>query len=296
MAFAGARNAHDCHSLKTSHRRTSSDTTKAIDNIRNNAGIVLDKPLHVQFATLDKRRKTFEKWPSECGQDPQRLAEAGFFCEGGDDCVTCFHCSLSLKDWSRDEDPWKVHAQLFPYCAHIRQCKGDHYVLELLGWTVNHKTALELAISRNKTAYEAVKFIYTDEDIIRKALKYLLRNDDKKLFLAVELAQTVEDIMSGGITETRGEEDKDLSPQARNDYTDGAGDVSEDDLLALEAENRTLKDNMACKICFDGVACVITLPCGHMASCPQCISAITVCPLCRSGIQGTIRAKLGTCL
>ncbi|XP_052816451.1 baculoviral IAP repeat-containing protein 7-B-like [Mya arenaria] len=60
---------------------------------------------------------------------------------------------------------------------------------------------------------------------------------------------------------------------------------------ALE-ENQRLKENMLCKICFDDIACIIVLSCGHMASCSQCISALRNCPICRSEVKGTVRATL----
>lgn len=64
--------------------------------------------------------------------------------------------------------------------------------------------------------------------------------------------------------------------------------ISEEHIL-LE-ENRQLRDQMTCKICMDKDACIVFLPCGHMVSCVECAHALRKCAVCRTLIQGTVKA------
>ena len=58
----------------------------------------------------------------------------------------------------------------------------------------------------------------------------------------------------------------------------------------LKLENESLKEALRCKICLNAEACIITVPCGHMITCPQCVGPLEKCNLCSAPIQGTIRA------
>jgi hypothetical protein len=62
-----------------------------------------------------------------------------------------------------------------------------------------------------------------------------------------------------------------------------------EELVRLQAENSQLKEHMMCKICMDGKADVILIPCGHMVSCAQCAPVLSECPMCRQTIKGTIK-------
>ncbi|XP_045198926.1 E3 ubiquitin-protein ligase MYLIP-A-like isoform X3 [Mercenaria mercenaria] len=58
----------------------------------------------------------------------------------------------------------------------------------------------------------------------------------------------------------------------------------------LLAENRNLKDRMACKICMDKDACIVFIPCGHMVSCIECAQRQRTYAVCRAEIKETVRA------
>uniref|UniRef100_A0A1L8DJN5 Putative apoptosis 2 inhibitor n=1 Tax=Nyssomyia neivai TaxID=330878 RepID=A0A1L8DJN5_9DIPT len=64
------------------------------------------------------------------------------------------------------------------------------------------------------------------------------------------------------------------------------------DPQTLEEENRKLKDARLCKICMDEEISIVFLPCAHLASCGQCASGVTHCPLCRAAINGRVRIFL----
>ncbi|CAM9638996.1 unnamed protein product [Laminaria digitata] len=40
-----------------------------------------------------------------------------------------------------------------------------------------------------------------------------------------------------------------------------------------------------CCVCFRRRARVVTFPCMHMATCPQCSGSLAACPLCRTSIS-----------
>lgn len=273
---------------KTSEEWPEGKKMEAITNISNNMGIILDKPKMEQYATLGSRKQTFCD-VGGTGFEIHQWAEAGFlFVKTTGKCV-CFHCSISVEP-IENEDPWKIHVTLFPYCAHVRHCKGDKFVLELLageqsgtGEGSDTDSTVERAFERNKLAIDAVREMYKDESLVRHGVEFILYSKAKLTFSGYELAMVIEELSDGETQEGKSGDEK--------------GQTQPDDpyeLKELEEENERLLDTIKCKICFDGLACIIILPCGHMPSCPQCISALRHCPLCRKDVNGTVRALFAT--
>lgn len=54
----------------------------------------------------------------------------------------------------------------------------------------------------------------------------------------------------------------------------------------------TSQTALLCKICYEHELSVLFSPCGHVATCGRCASAITQCVICRADIIGTTRAIL----
>ncbi|KAF4527964.1 hypothetical protein B566_EDAN017295 [Ephemera danica] len=48
----------------------------------------------------------------------------------------------------------------------------------------------------------------------------------------------------------------------------------------------------ACKVCFLKELGIVFLPCGHMATCPDCAPQLRSCPICRTVASAYIRAYL----
>lgn len=44
-----------------------------------------------------------------------------------------------------------------------------------------------------------------------------------------------------------------------------------------------------CCICLDGARTHMTIPCGHLAYCDKCIYKISICSICRTGIEKIIK-------
>lgn len=253
------------------------------EKLKKNVGIVLDKPMHPEFAVLNARLRTFKNWPSFCPVRPEILSECGFIYEGVKDRVKCFHCSTEIENWSADMDPWITHALKFGFCAHVRQCKGDDFILRIHGEAVtevNCTNNVDLSVEKNKDAIEAAKSIFAiDDDQVRTAVKVFL-DRNISVFSGTELVNMIE----------RLEDIESASTPAPVTDPDTQYEVLSIDALAEEVKR--LKSTYLCKVCFEGYANMVIIPCGHLCSCWQCISALKNCPICREERQGTVRATL----
>lgn len=85
-------------------------------------------PKEPRFSSLDARLRSFSEWTRGDIQHPEDLAQAGFYYQGSDDQVRCFHCNGGLRYWMVDDDPWFEHARWFPSCQFVHLVKGLGYV------------------------------------------------------------------------------------------------------------------------------------------------------------------------
>lgn len=85
-------------------------------------------PYAPQFSSLDSRVRSFENWTTGHIQDPERLAQAGFYYLGRADEVHCFYCDGGLRFWLADDDPWFEHARCFPKCQFVQLVKGQLFI------------------------------------------------------------------------------------------------------------------------------------------------------------------------
>jgi hypothetical protein len=70
---------------------------------------LLPWPSRVDFASFEKRLKSFEKWSLQLDPAGKKLAETGFFyTKEGDECVP-FCCGLLANKWRKGDDPWDKH-------------------------------------------------------------------------------------------------------------------------------------------------------------------------------------------
>ncbi|XP_045165486.2 baculoviral IAP repeat-containing protein 3-like [Mercenaria mercenaria] len=259
-------------------------------------GILIGKPKYRQYCTTESRIKSFEKWPEGKTQDTKQLAEAGFAYAGVDDSVRCFYCSIGLRDWPDGACPWEQHVLASQECGYVIHCKGKAYIRKILGESYQDpdEDAVKEAMQRNAEAVFAVREFCEDEKLIKRAIKSLIKHNIQKQNIqkqisAVELVKTIQQIEEGNKKQTDTTEQVPEDKEPDDIETDGEASESEED---IEETNRKLKDPVTCKICFNAIACIITLPCGHMVSCSQCISALTKCAVCRAKIERKVRALM----
>ena len=55
--------------------------------------------------------------------------------------------------------------------------------------------------------------------------------------------------------------------------------------VSLEERMKLFEDQRQCKICFNAVADVVFVPCGHLCSCISCAESLRKCPICRVKIE-----------
>ena len=73
------------------------------------------------YDSYNTRLSSFSKWSEEkTGQNPVELAKAGFVYVGTGDYTRCFYCSVKLKNWESDNEPWKEHEKWSPDCPFLK--------------------------------------------------------------------------------------------------------------------------------------------------------------------------------
>ncbi|XP_055353925.1 E3 ubiquitin-protein ligase XIAP-like [Paramacrobiotus metropolitanus] len=77
------------------------------------------------------RFATYAEWPANKQQHPRDMAAAGFYYEGKDDRVRCFHCGGALHAWEKDDVPWEEHAWTYPKCPYLIQTKGLAFISDI---------------------------------------------------------------------------------------------------------------------------------------------------------------------
>ncbi|XP_060582554.1 uncharacterized protein LOC132738945, partial [Ruditapes philippinarum] len=297
---------HDKVSPSMNNNKRRSSTQRLNEKQRSKCislGITFFKPKHRQYCTLDSRLKSYENenWIKDKTPGVKELAEAGLAYTGVADSVSCYYCNIGLQNWPKDACPWEQHVVASPDCAHVAQCKGKAYVRKILGEndqdsdfevddSKDFVDTVEEAIKRNGAAVTAAKKYHTNEQIINKAVKSLINSSALKPFNAVELIAAIEEVEKESKKRKQSEQLANNS-QAKSEDVETDGDTSESDEEDEEL-NRRLKKSLTCKICFNAVISIITLPCGHMISCSQCIPPLTRCAVCRADIKGTVRALM----
>ncbi|XP_059481873.1 baculoviral IAP repeat-containing protein 3-like isoform X1 [Neocloeon triangulifer] len=89
-------------------------------------------PRHPERSLILKRMESFKNWPKGLSQTPDVLAKAGFFYTGCGDRVICFQCSLGLKDWAQDDEPFTEHAKWNQGCQYLIMQKGSDFIQQML--------------------------------------------------------------------------------------------------------------------------------------------------------------------
>ena len=70
-------------------------------------------PFNLMMAPIQKRAITFEnKWPNQLKQRPLQMIESGFYYTGCGDCVTCFHCGITLRNWEHADNVDMEHKNI----------------------------------------------------------------------------------------------------------------------------------------------------------------------------------------
>lgn len=80
-------------------------------------------PIFSELAMIEKRLKTFNRWPKDKIQTPLELSRAGFFLSSKNDRVICFYCGGGLSNWEQSDEPWEQHLLWYGNCGFLRTKK-----------------------------------------------------------------------------------------------------------------------------------------------------------------------------
>ena len=70
------------------------------------------------YMSREQRLKSFLCWPYQ-KSSASKLVDAGFFFTKKEDCVECYWCSTSLKNWQMYDDPIERHLNANPGCMFL---------------------------------------------------------------------------------------------------------------------------------------------------------------------------------
>ncbi|WAR08056.1 BIRC8-like protein [Mya arenaria] len=230
---------------------------------------------------------------------------------GVGDSVRCYHCGGGLRNWEPGDDPMKEHAKWYPSCQHVIITKGKTYIhsveacenpeqksarrrhasITCLCKKEDKPSSLDDSGSEQQQQQQATqaaaKFGYSEENIKIAAYKFRERYGASSKFKESDLVSILMEKEDDPDLALNANVFESCAPNTPSDDTE----VEVDDLQSLMLENERLKDLLNCKICLDRRANIVYLPCGHIFSCPQCSRALDRCPICRSAINGLVKAK-----
>ena len=81
------------------------------------SGFLNWNPRNIYMADFCNRLCSFNKWPKQIKQSPEKLALSGFYYHGEGDYVDCFYCGLGVHEWESYDN---VN---FEHCRHSPNCK-----------------------------------------------------------------------------------------------------------------------------------------------------------------------------
>lgn len=366
-------------------------------------GVQMHTASQSQYTTFEKRLQTFRDWPKDVKQTPEMLAAAGFYYQGFNDQVRCFHCDGGLHGWQPTDDVWVEHAYWFSHCGFVILMRGHKFIkqskdtreslnLSIFADEPEENSAIETSvaslpiiqlseaitdtesaadvtetsvasspsvlqanksISNTETSMAGVTdttvtssptILPSNKPITDVTVKMLLDTPPAKAALEIGLhvdrvtralkrrmeevgepyinaTHLIEAVLHDQLMEEPTRLDNSIptssslelkalfnqvlqSDDSTSKETTQESDASEtkhdkkeadnesDDIMSLREENRKLKEARLCKICMDNELAIVFLPCGHLATCDNCIPALTTCPLCRLKIRAYVRIFL----
>ncbi|XP_045195973.2 baculoviral IAP repeat-containing protein 3-like [Mercenaria mercenaria] len=309
--------------VRTNHRQCFSERLtlpQPNGQIEYYPGITTQKPKHPDYAIKAVRLSSFLNWCQDV-MEPEHLAEAGFYNTGVQDCVRCFFCGGGMKNWENGDNAWIEHARWFPNCAYVKQCKGENFVTMCRMANIDHMTANgemqnlatttwnlescgelvedQLIEDLNSAAAKLVMGMGYKQEDVEHAITFAREKYGSAELRAQYILESLLDNTYSSNDGARGYSNQ--TSCGTDKHSPNQGSTSDSRLAdennsessekhKLLEENRQLRSQMTCKICMDKDACIVFLPCGHMVSCVECAHALRKCAVCRSLIQGTVRA------
>ncbi|KAG5336192.1 DIAP2 inhibitor, partial [Acromyrmex heyeri] len=171
--------------------------------------------------------------------------------------------------------------------------------------TLGASAALEIGLQVDrvkralKNRMERVGILYTDvAQLIQDVLHHQVMEENNSLDNSTSNSPTSElnnlfnQVTIQMTNNSANKNDTQESDVFERDLEKKKTDNESDDFMALQEENRKLKEARLCKVCMDHELAIVFLPCGHLATCSNCAPVFARCPLCRFRIHGYVRIFL----
>ncbi|XP_021365133.1 baculoviral IAP repeat-containing protein 3-like [Mizuhopecten yessoensis] len=266
-------------------------------------------PKHPHMSQTSTRLESYDSsWPRDYViQQPEHLAEAGFFYTGETDTVRCHYCDGGLREWEPNDDPWTEHARWFPFCKFVIKVKGLSFIQaaaleEDNDRELDNSTGVATPYTRAEPSFEercrkreqenpmlsaaveSVKEFGYKKKMIKNAILVHIETSGKREFSESDLMEIIFKL-----------EEKESSLEA--DGIDSESCSSSDEISltpkALAMENEYLKTQQRCELCRIRDRCMLFVPCGHRITCEPCGKSQTSCSVCSQEVTSCVKTFLG---
>uniref|UniRef100_A0A8C8DMD5 E3 ubiquitin-protein ligase XIAP n=1 Tax=Oryzias sinensis TaxID=183150 RepID=A0A8C8DMD5_9TELE len=250
-------------------------------------------PRNRNMKSEEARLETFSSWPRSAPVRPGDLAQAGLFYLGKEDKVECFSCGGKLSGWEPGDNPWNEHEKHFSNCFYIL----GHDV----GNVNQHRKPVNMQnLDERLNTFARVQHPI-DHELLAKAGFYSKGEGDEVICFRC-----------GGGLKDWDPEDNPWEEHAK--YYPGCSfllsEKGQEFVNTIQLQERKysqrvrhiisplenpleelekLRQEKRCKICLDKSACIVFIPCGHLASCKECSDKLNQCPICCAAIAQKIR-------
>ena len=144
-----------------------------------------------EYQSFENRLLSFVKMPNRIMQTPDQFANAGFYYIGVLDCVMCYHCKITLRNWKLSHNPLEEHKRWAPNCNFIKNHDRVHSVKPILRTKFSGKFKQSISEIQFRKMIESVVILHKlsqvmGYDIVKECVKRKLEKDGIMLISEVE--------------------------------------------------------------------------------------------------------------
>ncbi|KAI0231427.1 E3 ubiquitin-protein ligase XIAP [Lamellibrachia satsuma] len=264
-----------------------------------------------------QRVSSYTNWPRDTIIEPEALAQAGLFYLCRADRVKCAFCQGILRNWEPSEEPMRKHRRLFPSCPFLRDPRAAGNVA--LGEEPGEQQMLTPSHGGGGSATGLLRQVASQQSCVSRESRscWILQhrwqpNDDPmakhrqlypncgfvRLMAEAHIEHTTDSessqqLRSATGTTTTPATTAPTTPATtaptRAATTTATTVATTSDFTQQRNSASSQNSTLTCKVCLDADMNTVFLPCGHLACCGNCASALSTCPICRTAIQGYVR-------
>ncbi|EZA50661.1 Apoptosis 1 inhibitor [Ooceraea biroi] len=214
--------------------------------------------VYPEYSSYDTRLDSFKSCSNEHRQFLEQLADAGFFYTGNANETRCFYCSLQVRDWYANNDPWKMHASQMSTCPYLLLIKDLCYT------------------ERDEKLWQ--RSLRSQELPIRRPWEET-RNEHIPV-----LSRTHRNQSSQRDIENMSNNVADLSSRDENSKKGAA-------YASVTRSFRSDEQSLQCRFCITGVRDYVFMNCRHIVACEKCAYEVTICQICGQKISSRLKVR-----